>query len=163
MAEFTKSELEQIQKKFYADYPGGKIKKDNIELSEDESFQEYLRMNRDRFEKKLPNRDFAAFRERSLDSDQNEFMFDRLKLAVMLEMALINQPAYEAAIKNPPSAIETLNQKRPLKGRQQKEFEHRLTDKMLEDEALFQMLPPSVLAEQYRRVNEKITQGQSAP
>ena len=163
MAEFTKSELKQIQKKFYADYPGGKIKKDNIELSEDESFQEYLRMNRDRFEKKLPNRDFAAFRERSLDSEQNEFIFDRLKLAVMLEMALINQPAYEAAIKNPPSAIETLNQKRPLNDRQQAEFEHRLTDKMLEDKAMFQILPPSVLAEQYRRVNEKITQGQSAP
>ena len=93
----------------------------------------------------------ADYRERSAASDSNEFMLDKVKLQVLLDMGVISQDIYNAGIQTPAAAIDRLNERRPLNDKEQEEFEQRLTARMTEDEQLFRLLPPAVLAAEYEK------------
>lgn len=97
-------------------------------------------------------------RIRSANSDANEFMLDKVKLDVLLEMKVISQEIHDAGIKDPAAAIEKLNSRRPLNEQETIEFENRMADKMLNNEQLFGLLPPSVLAKQYNKLQVEIMQ-----
>lgn len=98
----------------------------------------------------------SEWRERSLNSDANEFIMDKAKLQVLLSMEVINQEIYDAAIKNPSSAIEKLQEKLPLDDKKQIEFENALSDKMLDTPELFTFMPPYLLAKEYTKYNEQV-------
>lgn len=94
-------------------------------------------------------------RKRSDDSDKNEFLLDKLRLQVLLDMGKINQDIFDEAIKNPSNAIKKLNEKLPLSEKEQVEFEAKITDYMLNDEKLFYILPPSILAQKYEEIKNQ--------
>lgn len=93
----------------------------------------------------------AIYRQRSANSDSNEFMLDKVKLQVLLDMGVISQDIYNAGIQTPAAAIDRLNGRRKLNDKEQEEFEQRLTARMTEDEQLFRLLPPAVLAAEYEK------------
>ncbi len=97
----------------------------------------------------------SEWRERSLNSDANEFIMDKAKLQVLFSMEIINQEIYDAAIKNPSAAIEKLQEKLPLDDKKQIEFENALSDKMLNTPELFTFMPPYLLAKEYTKYNEQ--------
>ncbi|MBE6451960.1 MAG: hypothetical protein E7012_00525 [Alphaproteobacteria bacterium] len=97
----------------------------------------------------------AQERERSPLSDENEFLIDKIKLKALFDMEIISQEIYEQAIQNPSYAIEQINQKIPLKEEQQLDFENRVSDYMLENEETFKLLPPMLLAKQYKKALEE--------
>lgn len=99
-----------------------------------------------------------VFRQRSPNSDSNEFMIDTLQLEVLRDMKIINDQIYNAGMKNPQSAIQTFHSVRELNDKEQKEFEGRLTEKMLADERLFDLVPPSFLADRYENLQQKLAE-----
>lgn len=97
-----------------------------------------------------------TFRERSPNSDANEFTFDKAKLQTLLDLDIISQAVYDEAIKNPAAAIEQLQAKLPLSDKKQAEYESALSDKMLETPELFELMPPSLLAKEYTKLNDQL-------
>ncbi|MDD7313404.1 MAG: hypothetical protein PUH03_03520 [bacterium] len=97
-----------------------------------------------------------TFRERSPNSDANEFTFDKAKLQTLLDLDIISQSVYDEAIKNPAAAIEQLQAKLPLSDKKQAEYESALSDKMLETPELFELMPPSLLAKEYTKLNDQL-------
>ena len=97
-----------------------------------------------------------TFRERSPNSDANEFTFDKAKLQTLLDLDIISQAVYDEAIKNPTAAIEQLQAKLPLSDKKQAEYESALSDKMLETPELFELMPPSLLAKEYTKLNDQL-------
>lgn len=97
-----------------------------------------------------------TFRERSPNSDANEFTFDKAKLQTLLDLNIISQAVYDEAVKNPAAAIEQLQAKLPLSDKKQAEYESALSDKMLETPELFELMPPSLLAKEYSKLNDQI-------
>ena len=96
------------------------------------------------------------YRERSLNSDENEFLLDMVKLKVLLDMEIINQDIFDKAKQTPQHAIEAIQSKRPLKDKEQAEFENRLANEMLGRQELFALIPPSLLADLHMQVSHKI-------
>ncbi len=99
--------------------------------------------------------DSDKWRERSLNSDANEFIMDKAKLQALLSMGIINQEIYDAAIKNPLAAIEKLQEKLPLDDKKQIEFENALSEELLNTPELFTFMPPYLLAKEYTKYNEQ--------
>lgn len=95
-------------------------------------------------------------RKRSENSDNNEFMIEKLQLEVLRDMGIITDKIYNSGIKDPQSAIDTFHSMRELNKKEQKELESRMTDKMLSDEKLFSMVPPSFLADRYESLQQKL-------
>lgn len=100
--------------------------------------------------------DEPKVRERSPNSDANEFTFDKAKLQTLLDLDIISQSVYDEAIKNPTAAIEQLQAKLPLSDKKQAEYESALSDKMLEMPELFELMPPSLLAKEYTKLNDQL-------
>ena len=96
------------------------------------------------------------YRKRSHNSDENEFLLDMVKLKVLLDMEIINQDIFDKAKQAPQHAIEAIQSKRPLKDKEQAEFENRLANGMLGSQALFDLIPPSLLADLHMQVSHKI-------
>ena len=92
-----------------------------------------------------------SYRLRSQNSDQNEFLMDRLKLKVFLDMGVINQHIYDAGIQRPDAAIEKIQNVRQLNDKELADFQDRISAYMLQDEKLFEIIPPEILAKEYAR------------
>ncbi len=99
----------------------------------------------------------TGYRVRSSNSDSNEYLMDLMKLHVLHEMEIIDEKVFQGGQKTPTEAIEILNEKLPLNDKQQTEFESRMTEKMLDSEQLFAMMPPKVLAEQYAKAQDQLS------
>ncbi len=104
----------------------------------------------------IVHQDEPKVRERSPNSDANEFTFDKAKLQTLLDLEIISQAVYDEAIKNPAAAIEQLQAKLPLSDKKQAEYESALSDKMLETPELFDFMPPSLLAKEYTKLNDQL-------
>lgn len=104
----------------------------------------------------IVHQDESKVRERSPNSDANEFTFDKAKLQTLLDLDIISQAVYDEAIKNPAAAIEQLQDKLPLSDKKQAEYESALSDKMLETPELFDFMPPSLLAKEYTKLNDQL-------
>ena len=104
----------------------------------------------------IVHQDEPKVRERSPNSDANEFTFDKAKLQTLLDLDIISQSVYDEAIKNPAAAIEQLQAKLPLSDKKQAEYESALSDKMLETPELFDFMPPSLLAKEYTKLNDQL-------
>lgn len=104
----------------------------------------------------IVHQDEPKVRERSPNSDANEFTFDKAKLQTLLDLDIISQSVYDEAIKNPTAAIEQLQAKLPLSDKKQAEYESALSDKMLETPELFELMPPSLLAKEYTKLNDQL-------
>ena len=94
-------------------------------------------------------------RERSPNSDENEFLMDKTKLKTYLDMGIINEDIYNAGIAHPTAAIEKLQEVRPLNDEETVRFDETMLDNILQQEGLLELTPPSVLAEQYERLQQK--------
>ena len=102
-----------------------------------------------------------ARRERSASSDQNEFLMDKVKLKTFLDMKIINEELYNSGMANPAAAIESLNKIRPLNEEETARFDEVMLDNVLE-QGLLDLTPPSVLAEQYEKQQQKKAEKQAA-
>ena len=102
-----------------------------------------------------------ARRERSASSDQNEFLMDKVKLKTFLDMKIINEELYNSGMANPAAAIESLNKIRPLNEEETTRFDEVMLDNVLE-QGLLDLTPPSVLAEQYEKQQQKKAEKQAA-
>ncbi len=94
-------------------------------------------------------------RELSLNSDDNEFLMDKLKLRALLEIEVINEDLYNAGIKNPQSAIEKLSEVRPLNEEETAQFDEKMVEYTLADINAFKLTPPSILADQYEKIQQQ--------
>lgn len=94
-------------------------------------------------------------RERSQNSDENEFLMDKTKLKTYLDMGIINEDIYNAGIAHPTTAIEKLQEVRPLNDEETVRFDETMLDNILQQEGLLELTPPSVLAEQYEKLQQK--------
>lgn len=90
-------------------------------------------------------------RERSDNSDENEFLMDKTKLKTYLDMGIINEEIYNSGIQHPTAAIEKINEVRPLNEEETARFDEIMLDNILQQEGLLELTPPSVLAEQYEK------------
>lgn len=97
------------------------------------------------------------FRLRSARSDENEFLLDTMRLASLYEMKKVSDD--EIADVTPEKAISVLNDKLPkLSDKELAELETRMTDKMVENDEVFSLIPPSSLAKAYTGLDERIAQ-----
>lgn len=94
-------------------------------------------------------------RERSDNSDQNDFRLDELKLEVLHDMEKISDDVYEKAKDNPAYAMEQIQNKLPMSEKDYTEFQSRLGERMISDDELLPLIPPAMLAEQYTLLQEK--------
>ena len=101
-------------------------------------------------------------RERSQNSDENEFLMDKTKLKTYLDMGIINEDIYNAGIAHPTAAIEKLQEVRPLNEEETARFDETMLDNILQQEGLLELTPPSVLAEQYEKLQQKKAEKQAA-
>ena len=94
------------------------------------------------------------FRWRSLNSDDNEFLLDKMRLTALYDMEKVSDE--EIADLTPEKAIEVLNDKLPkLSDKELAEYESVLTDKMLSNEEVLNLMPPSMLAKKYVELEEQ--------
>jgi len=99
--------------------------------------------------------EYDEVRLRSLNSDDNEFLIDQVRLSTLHDMGVVSDE--EAADLTPQKAIEVLNKHLPdMSDKQLKQMESLMTDKMLESEKLFAIVPPSVLAAKYDELSKGI-------
>ncbi len=94
------------------------------------------------------------FRLRSLTSDDNEFLLDKMRLAALYDMQKVSDE--EITDLTPEKAIEVLNDKLPkLSNKELAEYENVLADKMLSNAEVLNLMPPSMLAKKYVALDEQ--------
>lgn len=100
-------------------------------------------------------------RQRSADSDTNQSYLDKIALSVFLDMDIITQEQYDAAINGGvPAQIDLLQSIKDLEGKKAEDFSERFVDKILdENESWFDLVPPSTLAKAYVATREKLNNG----
>ena len=103
------------------------------------------------------NRTNVETRDRSRNSDQNEYLLDDLQLAVLKDMGKIDDDTLSKTA-SPGGAIEVLHDFRAnneLTTEEWKDFENRLTEKMI-DENVLQFVPPKLLGQKYEELRQII-------
>lgn len=95
--------------------------------------------------------DMDSSRLRSPNSDSNEFTLDRVKLETLHDMNVINDTKYQDAIVSPEAAIDALEAVGDLNAQQSAQFENSMSEKMLESEELFAIMPPRFVARLYEK------------
>lgn len=99
--------------------------------------------------------EYDEVRLRSLNSDDNEFLLDQVRLSALHDMGVVSDE--ETADLTPQKAIEVLNKHLlDMSDKQLKQMESLMTDKMLESENLFAVVPPSMLAAKYDELSKSI-------
>ncbi len=101
-----------------------------------------------------PEMESAQIRIRSAYSDANEQWLDYLKLAAMRDMKVFDEELPD--IDDIEATIDMLQKyEAKLSNKKIAELNDRVTDKILSSNELFELTPPSVLAEMYTRLKEK--------
>ncbi len=96
------------------------------------------------------------YRDRSADSDKNEFLLDTVKLEALKDLKYISEEAYNNGIKSPENAIEELGKLRALSEKETKAYEDAVTDKMLHNSELFMVTPPKMLGQLYDKKQQEV-------
>ncbi len=95
-------------------------------------------------------------RARSIYSDKNQEFIDNVSAAVFVDMGLISSEEYNAANGDTNKIFDLLCSVPELDAAKQQEFSERLTDRLIENEAWFNLLPPSVLARAYTGTKQRL-------
>ena len=112
-----------------------------------------------------PVREEEEARIRSFNSDENEALLDMVKVDALHEMGVITDDDLNKLSKLPEEQVRNninlLNDKLPKMSQQQlAEFEDKVTDRMLGNDELFALVPPTALAKAYTGLDAKIAQEQ---
>ena len=115
--------------------------------------------------KPQPVREEEEARIRSFNSDENEALLDMVKVDALHEMGVITDDDLNKLSKLPEEQVRNninlLNDKLPKMSQQQlAEFEDKVTDRMLGNDELFALVPPTALAKAYTGLDAKIAQEQ---
>ncbi len=102
-------------------------------------------------------------RLRSFNSDQNDTLLDMVKVEALRDMKVISDDEWNKVSKQPEeliqARIELLNDKLPkLSDEQLAEYESRVTDKMVSNDELFNLVPPAALAKAYTGLDKQIAE-----
>lgn len=102
-------------------------------------------------------------RLRSFNSDQNDTLLDMVKVEALRDMKVISDDEWNKVSKQPEemiqARIEMLNDKLPkLSDKQLAEYESRVTDKMVSNDELFNLVPPAALAKAYTGLDKQIAE-----
>lgn len=102
-------------------------------------------------------------RLRSFNSDQNDTLLDMVKVEALRDMKVISDDEWNKVPKQPEemiqARIEMLNDKLPkLSDKQLAEYESRVTDKMVSNDELFNLVPPAALAKAYIGLDKQIAE-----
>ncbi len=101
------------------------------------------------------------YRDPSMYSDQNEFLLDELRVTVLRDMGKAHISDDELVNLTPERAIDILQTTLPtLKDNELSQMESRMTNKMLSDDELFELIPPRTLAQKYNEVKAQISSEQ---
>ena len=95
-------------------------------------------------------------RKRSPYPDRNQEFIDAVSAAVFVDMGVISDADYKAANGNPDNVLDLLQSVPELNEKQQQEFSARLAGRLVENEAWFDMLPPSILAKAYTEFKRRL-------
>lgn len=100
-------------------------------------------------------------RLRSFNSDQNEALLDMIKVETLHEMDIVSDDEINKASKQSKNSVQTgidiLNDKLPkLSDKQLFEFEERITNKMVDNDELLNLMPPAALAKAYTGVEKQL-------
>ncbi len=100
--------------------------------------------------------DIGEYRDRSANSDTNEFWLDRVKLEALKDLQYISDASYNNGIKSPENAIEELGKLRPLSHKETQAYENAVADKMLHNQELFMVTPPKMLGQLYDKKQQEV-------
>lgn len=101
------------------------------------------------------------YRMRSLNGDENEALLDLIKIDALQNMGVID--IGNSGDLQPSAVVRILNETLPkLTDEQLREMESRMTDKMLEDEELFNLMPPAMLAKKYNELYDTVARQNEA-
>ena len=95
-------------------------------------------------------------RKRSPYPDRNQEFIDAVSAAVFVDMGVISDADYKAANGKPDKVLDLLQSVPELNEKQQQEFSARLADRLVENDAWFDMLPPSILAKAYTEFKRRL-------
>ena len=100
-------------------------------------------------------------RLRSFNSDQNEALLDMIKVETLHEMDIVSDDEINKASKQSKNSVQTsidiLNDKLPkLSDKQLSEFEERITNKMVDNDELLNLMPPAALAKAYTGIEKQL-------
>ncbi len=98
--------------------------------------------------------EIKKLRERSPNSDMNQYMMDRIAADVYLDMGLITQDEHNKS--SVQETIDVLDSIPELTESQQIEFSERFVDKIINNERLFEYVPPKTLANAYLGTKKRI-------
>lgn len=121
---------------------------DYIEIVDDEQVQDNIASQQER--------PMDEYRDRSAKSDQNEFLFDAVKLEALKDLKYISEDSYNNGIKSPDNAIEELGKLRTLSQKETKAYEDAVADKMLHNQELFMVIPPKMLGQLYDKKQQEV-------
>ena len=96
------------------------------------------------------------YRDRSADSDKNEFLLDTVKLEALKDLQYISEDSYNNGIKSPENAIEELGKLRALSKDETKAYEDAVADKMIQNPELFMATPPKMLGQLYDKKQQEV-------
>lgn len=103
-------------------------------------------------------------RDRSLNSDKNQALLDTVKLETLHDLKYISDKDYQTGMKSQEDAIDVLNSVRELNAKEQRQYEDAVAERMLNNEELFAIMPPSFMARLYeQRQQEVIAELQNNP
>ena len=111
----------------------------------------------DDYEKREFVEEIERLRQRSPNSDMNQYEMDRIAADVYLDMGLITQDEHNKS--SVAETIEVLNSVPELTESQQIDFSERFVDKIINNEELFEYVPPKTLANAYLGTKKKIEDG----
>jgi hypothetical protein len=97
------------------------------------------------------------FRMHSLNSDENQILFDRLTLGIYQDMGLVS--GFDASNTSPSEAAEAIENVGKLSDDQREEYAERLVDALMKDQQMFWLAPPSVLADAYNATKKRAAEG----
>lgn len=108
--------------------------------------------------------DNEDLRDRSLNSDKNQALLDTVKLETLHDLKYISDKDYQTGMKSQEDAVDVLNSVRELNAKEQRQYEDAVAERMLNNEELFAIMPPSFMARLYeQRQQEVIAELQNNP
>jgi len=99
--------------------------------------------------------EMAKMRIRSPYSDMNQYMLDRVAADVYLDMGIITEEQHAKSSET--ETIDVLGKIPDLKGEKAIEFSERFVDRLVSNTELFNLLPPTTLANAYIGTKDRIT------
>lgn len=92
-----------------------------------------------------------GLRSRSLNSDSNEFILDRVKLEVLHESQVIDDQTFQKGIASPEAAVDVLEVTADFDEQQANDYAEGVAEKMLNNPELFAIMPPRFAANLYEK------------